>query len=120
MTKLLKQEWSFMKEREKSILRKMKAYAEQIIQFKADMDFETFSKDAKTISACVFNLSQMGELAGRLEDDFYEKYPHIPWRKMMGMRNRIVHDYEGIILNIVWDAIVDSLPEFIKYIDNIE
>ena len=109
-----------MKEREKSIVQKMRAYAEQTIQFKADMDFETFSKDAKTISACVFSLSQIGELAGRLEDDFIEEYSHIPWRKMIGMRNRIVHDYEGIKVNIVWDVIVDSLPEFISNIDNLK
>ena len=109
-----------MKEREKSIVQKMRAYAEQAMQFKADMNFETFSKDAKTMSACVFNLSQIGELAGRLEDEFIEENSHIPWRKMIGMRNRIVHDYEGIRINIVWDVIVDSLPEFIHNIDNLE
>ena len=105
-----------MKEYEINIVQKMKVYAEQIISFKANMDFEMFSKDEKTISACVFNMSQIGELAGRLDDDFIKKYSHIPWRKMMGMRNRIVHDYEGIKLNIVWDVIIDSLPEFLENI----
>jgi len=40
-------------------------------------------------------LSQIGELAGKLESDFIENTAHIPWRKIRGMRNRIVHDYEG-------------------------
>ena len=108
-----------MKEYEKNTIKKMKAYAEQIIQFKANMDFESFSKDDKTISACVFNMSQLGELAGRLDDDFIKIHSHIPWHKIMGMRNRIVHDYEGIKLNIIWDVIIDSLPEFIENINTI-
>ena len=41
-------------------------------------------------------------------------------REMIGIRNRIVHDYEGIRSNIVWDVIVDSLPEFIHNIENLE
>jgi uncharacterized protein with HEPN domain len=50
-----------MKEHEKVILEKIKVYAIQAIQFKGDMDFVEFSSDAKTIAACVLNLSQVGE-----------------------------------------------------------
>ena len=109
-----------MKEHEKVILEKIKTYATQAIQFKADMDFENFSRDAKTIAACVLNLSQIGELAGRLDDNFINANNHIPWRKMKGMRNRIVHDYEGIQLNIVWDVLVEFLPELIEKIDSLD
>ena len=101
------------------ILEKIKTYATQAIQFKANAGFENFSKDAKTIAACVFNLSQIGELAGRLDYRFIETNKQIPWRKMKGMRNIIVHDYEGIQLNIVWDVLVDFLPELIEKIDNL-
>ena len=108
-----------MKEHEKVILEKIKTYAAQAIQFKADLGFEEFSKDTKTIAACVLNLSQIGELAGRLDDEFIEANEQIPWRKMKGMRNRVVHDYEGIQLNIVWDVLVDFLPELIEKIDSL-
>ena len=108
-----------MKEHEKFILKKIRIYAEQAIQFKEGMLFDEFSKDIKTIAACVLNLSQIGELAGRFDDEFLEKSSHIPWRKMKGMRNRIVHDYEGIRLNMVWDVLIDFLPELIKDIDNL-
>ena len=107
-----------MKEHEKVILEKIKIYAVQAIQFIGDMSFEDFSKDAKTIAACVLNLSQIGELAGRLNDTFLEENKQIPWRKIKGMRNKIVHDYEGIQLNIVWDVLVDFLPELIEEINN--
>lgn len=105
--------------KEKAILEKLKDYASQAIQFKGDMTFEEFSNDLKTISACVFSLSQIGELVSRLDVEFVEANNQIPWRKIKGMRNRIVHDYEGIQLNIVWDVLVDFLPELIKSINKI-
>ncbi len=105
--------------KEKAILEKIKDYAVQAIQFKDDMTFEEFSNDLKTISACVFSLSQIGELVSRLDVEFVEANSQIPWRKIKGMRNRIVHDYEGIQLNIVWDVLVDFLPELIKNINKL-
>jgi len=108
-----------MKEFEKVALKKIRNYAVQAIQFKGDMNFTEFSADAKTIAACVLNLSQIGEMVGRLSDEFLQTQPHIPWRKMRGMRNRIIHDYEGIQLNIVWDVLVEFLPELIKNLDEV-
>jgi uncharacterized protein with HEPN domain len=108
-----------MKKHEKIILDKISAYAKQAMEFKGNTDFLTFSNDKKTIAACVHNLSQIGELVGRLDDDFIESNQEIPWRKIRGMRNRIVHDYEGIKLNIVWDVLQDFLPELIKAVDEI-
>ena len=83
------------------------------------MDFSEFSGDDKTIVACIFNLSQIGELAGKLESEFIEDTAHIPWRKIKGMRNRIVYDYEGVELNIVWDVLINFLPELIDNIDKL-
>lgn len=109
-----------MKEHEKIILKKIRDYAEQAVEFKGSMDFEEFSNDAKTIAACVLDLCQIGELVGRLDDEFTEKFNQIPWRKIKGMRNRIVHDYEGIKLNMVWDVLIDFLPELIENIDKLK
>ena len=108
-----------MKEHEKLILEKIKIYAEQAIKFKEGMSFEEFSDDSKTISACVFNLTQIGELVTRLDSEFLEANSHIPWRKIRGMRNRIIHDYEGIKLNIVWDVLKDFLPELTRNINEL-
>jgi uncharacterized protein with HEPN domain len=108
-----------MKEYEMIILNKIKVYAEQAILFKGDMTFKEFSNDPKTISACVFNLGQIGEMVTRMDSEFLQANAHIPWRKIRGMRNRIIHDYEGIQLNIVWDVLVDFLPELIKNINEL-
>jgi len=109
-----------MKEHEDVILHKIKIYAMQAIQFKKDMSFAEFSADIKTVAACVFNLGQIGELTGRLSDDFLNENAQIPWRKIRGLRNRIVHDYEGVQLNIVWDVLDVFLPELIENIDNLD
>ncbi len=109
-----------MKEHERIILEKIKLYAEQAMQFKGNMTFEEFSNDPKTISACVFNLSQIGELVTRLDFEFLEVNSQIPWHKIRGMRNRIIHDYEGIKFNMVWDVLVDFLPELIKNINELK
>ncbi|MDR0306033.1 MAG: DUF86 domain-containing protein [Chitinispirillales bacterium] len=108
-----------MKKHEAVILKKMKTYAKQAIEFKGDIDFEEFTNDYKTISACVFNLSQIGELVGKLDETFINSTSHVPWKKIKGMRNKIVHDYEGIQYNIVWDVLITFLPKS-KLIEDID
>ena len=57
----------------------------------------------------MFNLSQMGELANRIDDDFAQAHAEIPWRLLYGLRNRIVHDYEGVNMQLIWEIIHDDL-----------
>ena len=59
----------------------------------------------------MFNLSQMGELANRVDDSFAAEHPEIPWRYIYGLRNRIVHDYESVNLRLIWEIIDSDLPE---------
>lgn len=69
----------------------------------------------------MFNLMQIGELAKvSMTDEFKENVKTIPWKQLYGMRNRIVHGYSGVNMNIVWDTIQEDLPllkaEIEKYI----
>lgn len=64
------------------------------------------------VEATVFNLMQIGELAKEsLSDEAKEQITTIPWNQLYGMRNRIVHGYSGINLNIVWDTISQNIPK---------
>lgn len=65
------------------------------------------------VEACIFNLSQIGELVIKLDKEFISEYPELPWFKMKGLRNRIVHDYEGVNLNLIWQ-IIDSDIKILK------
>ncbi len=62
--------------------------------------------------ACVFNLMQTGELTKTsLTDEAKDEISTIPWKLLYGMRNRIVHGYSGVDMQIVWDTIKDDLPK---------
>lgn len=56
----------------------------------------------------------MGELARRVDDAFANAHPEIPWRTLNGLRNRIVHDYEGVNLRLIWEIISDDLPQLLE------
>lgn len=92
------------------IVKKLAAYAEKVIRYCEGVNYEQFSADSMLAEACVFNLGQMGELANRVDDAFADAHPEIPWRYIYGLRNRIVHDYEGVNLLLIWEIIHEDLP----------
>ncbi len=92
------------------IVQKLIAYACKVIGYCADVTYSDFTADSKLMEACVFNLSQMGELVKKLDDSFMAAHTDIPWRAIYGLRNRIVHDYEGVNLTLIWDVITEDLP----------
>lgn len=61
------------------------------------------------VEACIFNLSQIGELVNKLDMEYLSFHQDIPWFKMRGLRNRIVHDYEGINLKLIWEIIQNDI-----------
>lgn len=75
-------------------------------------ELEAFQKDSMRVEACVFNLMQIGELAKTsISDEVKKTIRTIPWKQLYGMRNRIVHGYSGVDMNIIWDTIQEDLPK---------
>ena len=72
---------------------------------------EEFEKSELIQVWVIHHLQIIGEALGRLSGDLKSKYPGIPWRKIKGMRNILVHDYFGIDLEIVWRVIEGDLPD---------
>ena len=91
-----------MKNKEYISLKKMIEYIDRAIEYTKNYTFEQFSEDNKTIDATVFAIIQIGELVKNLSIDITEKYSNIEWNMIKGLRNRIVHDYEGINLKSIW------------------
>jgi uncharacterized protein with HEPN domain len=83
---------------------------DRIPQYIEGLSFDSFSEDQKTIDAVVRNLEIIGEAANRLPDEFKEKHPEVEWYKVVGLRNRIIHDYFGIDLKIIWQIIHSDMP----------
>ena len=69
--------------------------------------------------ALIRSLEIIGEATTKVDPDFKYLYPHVEWRKMSGMRNRLIHDYFGIDYDIVWDIIVSKVPDLKNDIDDI-
>jgi uncharacterized protein with HEPN domain len=83
---------------------------DRIASYVAEMSYEEFLTDWKTQDAVTRNIEIIGEAARCLPDDFKESHPDIPWGEIVGMRNVVVHEYFGILPDVVWDVIQNELP----------
>ena len=108
-----------MKSKDKVILTKILNYINELKEFVAGYNQEEFEKDKKTINACVFNLSQIGELVGKISKEIMEENSEIEWQGLKSLRNRIVHDYEGVNLTMIWGFLTEELDELKEQISNI-
>ena len=82
----------------------------EVEEFTAGMQFEDFVEDKKTINAVVRSLEVIGEATKRIPDSLREKHSKIPWKRMAGMRDKLIHEYFGIDLEIVWEVVNTELP----------
>ncbi len=73
---------------------------------------DQFQIDTKTKDAVIYNLEIIGEAASRLPTEFKNQCAEVEWNKIIGLRNRIVHAYFGIDLQIVWNVLQRDLPTF--------
>ena len=101
------------------IVSKMIVYIDKIFSYSNGYDYQSFSQNTIIVDACVFNLSQLGELTTKLDKDFTLMHPDVPWNEMRGLRNKIVHDYEGVNLKLVWEIVSEDLPELKEKLKNI-
>jgi uncharacterized protein with HEPN domain len=74
------------------------------------MSYEDFLADRKTQDAVTRNIEIIGEAVRALPSDFRDGHPETPWSEIVAMRNIIVHQYFGILPDVVWDVIRNELP----------
>jgi uncharacterized protein with HEPN domain len=75
---------------------------------------EAFNQNQLIVDAVVFNLSQIGEISRyRISSSLKDSTINIPWHEMYGFRNRIVHDYDQINMNVVYDTVKEDLPNLL-------
>ena len=81
-----------------------------IEEFVKGMEFGDFERDRKTINAVIRSLEIIGEAAKKIPERLRKKFPDIPWKEMAGMRDKLIHEYHGVDLEIVWTVIKEELP----------
>jgi len=106
-----------MSKREPSVLLDdIRTSIEKIKRYTAGLDESLFLADEKTIDAVVRNIEIIGEAAKQLPTEFKSQHPAIPWPQLAGMRNRIVHDYAGIDLKLVWNILQTAIPKLARQV----
>ena len=93
------------------LLQDMLESLEKIERYTAGLTFERFAQDDRTVDAVVRNLEVIGEAARQIPSEVRERYPEVPWRRVIGLRNVVVHEYFVVDVEIVWTVVRQSLPE---------
>jgi len=98
--------------------REISDYIEDVINaisdiedFTQGMSYEMFASDKKTVNAVITCLEVIGEAAKHIPTSFRKKHPDIPWTKMAGMRDVLIHDYMGVDLMTAWKVSQERLLE---------
>lgn len=78
-----------------------------------------FASDQQLQDAVIRRLELIGEAARRISPAGQKRWPHLPWREMIGMRNVVIHNYDEIDLSIVWETVDRDLPVLIQSLEDI-
>ena len=101
--------------KDKGILLQIIKRCNRVTEKVSNVSETEFSLNDDIKEVVCFNLFQIGELANGLSKEFLKEYNKIPWKQIIGMRNRIVHGYDTINLEIVWNTANESILELKEY-----
>ena len=104
-------------DRNASILGHIISYCDQIQQTveRFGDDYALFESDSIYRNAAALCILQIGELVGKLTDDFREQHPAVPWRQIKAMRNIVAHSYGSVDPETTWEIITSDIPDFKRY-----
>ena len=105
-----------MNPRDSAALLDITKAAQLALEFVAEMSQQAFEADRKTQSAVLYQIAILGEAVKRLSPEFRSQYPDIPWSAMAGMRDKQIHDYEGVDVERVWLTLQSSIPSLLQSI----
>ncbi|MBI4811013.1 MAG: DUF86 domain-containing protein [Ignavibacteriales bacterium] len=80
------------------------------MKFVYGMEYDDFIQDDKTIFAVIRAIEVIGEAAKNISNDVRKRYPEIPWRNIVGMRDKLIHAYFGVDIKRVWKTIKEEIP----------
>lgn len=91
----------------------------RILNYTKNIDYQKFSRDIKTQDAVVRNLEIIGEASKNISRSLSNQYAQIAWSDLARVRDKLIHHYFGVNLDIVWNIIEEFLPEIVVQIEKI-
>ncbi len=110
-----------MKDKDRIIIDYLNDILDSIIKIKTflkDVDYPIFQKDVKTQYAVIRALEIIGEASKKIPQEVKDNYSWIPWRFMSGMRDKLIHDYFGIDIQVVWNTATKDILKLEEEIKN--
>jgi uncharacterized protein with HEPN domain len=81
-----------------------------ILEYTKGFTKRDFSKNKLVQDAVIRNFEIIGEATKKVSDDYKQHYLDVPWKAMSGMRDKLIHDYIGVDISVVWKTIKEDLP----------
>lgn len=83
---------------------------DRILEYTSNLDEDSFADDDQVQDAVLRRIQIIGEAVKNLPEELRAAHPHVPWRRIAGTRDKVVHDYFGIDLELVWTVVESQLP----------
>ncbi len=84
---------------------------DKIEQYTKDLDENLFNQNEMIFDAVVRNLEIIGEASKHVPQNIRDSFPEIPWKRMIGLRNLVIHEYFGVDVQTVWQIVSRNIPE---------
>jgi uncharacterized protein with HEPN domain len=107
------------KRRDWNFLNDIREAIQRILTYTAGLTYQQFTEDIKTQDAVVRNLEIIGEAAKNLSANLRKSHPGVPWKDLMGMRDKMIHHYFGINYEIVWTIAKEELAGLLPRLEEI-
>jgi len=98
-------------------LQHMREYALKAVEFAEGRTREDVDEDEQFAFALRYAVGTVGEAASKVPRAVQRDHPQIPWQAIIGMRHRLVHDYERVDYEVVWDAVQNDLPVLLQLLE---
>lgn len=100
-------------------LKHMLDYAREAVEMAKGQMAKDLDKDRKLVLSLTHLVELIGEAASQVPQEVRAKYPNVPWPKIVSMRNRLIHGYDVVDYDILWDTIIEDLPLLITELERI-